>query len=117
MRHLIPASARLWLLTRALTHGGRSLGARLRRLVTPKTTTQDIRTERVRLVLPSATTGCPAPPLPQRPVLPWEKPVVFAVERREVADMTARRRRAVTSRRGLIVLIAMGRAAQAGGAT
>lgn len=118
MRHLIPAGlAGLWLLSRALTHGGRSLAVRLRCRVTPQSTTQDIRAERVRLVLPSSTTGWPAPPLPERPVLPWEKAATFAPERSAVADITARSRRAATSRRGLIVLIAIGRAAQAGGAT
>lgn len=112
MRHLIPSG--VWLLARALHHGGRSLTARLRCRITSEITTQDMRTERVRLVLPSSTTGCTAPPLPERPVLPWERAARTVEERPAAVSMTARRRRTAMSRRGLIVLIAMGRAAQMG---
>ncbi|GAA1109838.1 hypothetical protein NE857_32305 [Nocardiopsis exhalans] len=71
MRHLLFIVSGVWLLVRAVAFKATRAVDRTRHHAVPEPS--PVHATPVRLVLPSATTGRPAPRLPDRPQLPWEK--------------------------------------------
>ncbi|WP_435109905.1 hypothetical protein [Nocardiopsis synnemataformans] len=81
MRYLFLIASALWLVARATAHHARQRGNRVRRYAArPLAPRPSVVTGPIPLITPLMASGVEAPPLPPRPVLPWQAPAPAPVD-------------------------------------